>query len=1030
MSKVVLYMSMSLDGFITGPDDGIDHGLGVNGERLHDWLQTWSRATPEELAAELAMRGWPNADAQACEALKQLYPAMLASGRPVQVRTFHSWFAALLGGAPLSLLEHLGLPARYELLLDDGEAVARVWRRFYLAVAREPRARADYEASVTVHGRFMTQKALGTALARRVEFARADDHGAVADAVKPMGEQFPQFAGASEPAQILGLPEVRGALLAAARVLGRATARTFLAKGSELEQAVAAGDLDAVIGALLTDKMQPRKFNDVLAGTPAVAEAQALARDLVAARCQHDARLHHERVTRLGRILLREYAALKREHGWVDMNDVERAALEMLSNPVLSGWIQERLDQQVRHLLVDEFQDTNPMQWQALHEWLASYAGAGAGAPSVFVVGDPKQSIYRFRRAEPQVFRAAQKFIVEELGGDRLSCDHTFRNAPDVLRAVNEVFIAAQGGFEYEGFRPHTTESKEQGELACLPKIPRDARAARAAASNVLEWRDSLTVPRETPEERLVTLECRQAAEWIAGELADGAKPGDFLVLARKRDRLREMEEALRALQVPAQQPENTDLCEAPEVQDLAALLDVLVTTSHDLSLARALKSPLFGVADSDLVALALLARRQQQDGPALPWYELLQSADAPSAALLAARENLRRWKTWVDTLPPHDALEHIYRDGDVLARFAAAAPVALREVTLANLRALLGAALSVQGGRYLTPYAFVRALKAGGIEGPAVAAKGVVRLLTVHGAKGLQAPVVLMLDTDGSPPPAETMGVLCEWPGESPAPWRFAFLASESRPPACSDEALRVEFDARRREELNGLYVAMTRAERRLVVSAIEPHRRVQTTWWDRLQPLAEAELEPQPAEPPAVTANADFELRVLPIVETTAQPPQADEEDSDIARFGRAMHRLLEFAAGSQADFPASRLRRVAREFALDNATLDRAATMARRILQGEGAWAWDPAAIDWHGNEVALFHQGELLRLDRLVRRKDGAWWVLDYKSASSPQHQPQLQAQLVRYREAVRAAYPGAEVRAAFLTGGGVVVELGP
>ena len=91
--------------------------------------------------------------------------------------------------------------------------------------------------------------------------------------------------------------------------------------------------------------------------------------------------------------------------------------------------MQQRLDAQVRHLLIDEFQDTSPLQWQALHGWLQAYAGAGGGAAlSVFIVGDPKQSIYRFRRAEPRVFAAAQDFVCEGLGGARLACDHTRRN--------------------------------------------------------------------------------------------------------------------------------------------------------------------------------------------------------------------------------------------------------------------------------------------------------------------------------------------------------------------------------------------------------------------------------------------------------------------------------------------------------------------------------------------------------------------------------------------------------------------------
>src|SRR6185436_1976396 len=123
-----------------------------------------------------------------------------------------------------------------------------------------------------------------------------------------------------------------------------------------------------------------------------------------------------------------------------------------------------------------------------------------------------------------------------------------------------------------------------------------------------------------------------------------------------------------------------------------------------------------------------------------------------------AIAATLGRWQSLVARWPPHDALQAIYEEGDVLARFAEAAPATLRDSMLANLRALLGAALAIAGGRYLTPYAMVRALKAGGIPGPAVAATGVVRLLTVHGAKGLQAPVVLLLDTDAAAARPETM--------------------------------------------------------------------------------------------------------------------------------------------------------------------------------------------------------------------------------------------------------------------------------
>ncbi|MES2938043.1 MAG: UvrD-helicase domain-containing protein [Pseudomonadota bacterium] len=1001
-------------------------------QRLHEWLAAWSAVEPEQLAGELRARGVAAPTPELQQTLKDLYAALLGSGRPVQIRTFHSWFAALLSSAPLAVLEHLGLPAQYELLEDDKQAVSRVWRRFYMAIARDPAARRDYERSVAAYGRSQTQKALEGALSKRVEFALADANGVVEASVKPMGAQFPDFADCEEPIDLLARDDVRAMLQAAARALGTASQPTFSAKGAELEAALSYGDLDRVMQALLTQAEEPRKFSDKLAGIDAVRAAQALVQRIVAARCQHEAWQHQQRMLRLSRRLLDEFAQLKREQGWIDMNDVERAALLLLSDEVLAGWIQEKLDVQVKHLLIDEFQDTNPLQWQALHAWLSGYAGAGGRGPSVFLVGDPKQSIYRFRRAEPQVFAAAQRFVVEGLDGDRLSCDHTHRNAPRVLAVVNQAMEAAQQAGEYEGYREHTTQSAAEGHGYVLPQVPREAKVVVTLQTG--EWRDSLTVARDQPEEKLVALECRQAAAWIAAEIRGGTPPGELMVLARKRDRLAAMEAELRALHVPTQQPEQTDLSEAPEVQDIVALLDVLVSPTHDLSLAQVLKSPLFGLQEDALVDLAVRARAEREQGRAASWFELLREPEGLIAPLQNVGATLLRWKGLVDRWPPHDALQAIYEDGDVLARYARAMPSTMRRHALANLRALLDAALAVRGGRALTPYAFVRALKAGGVPGPAVAEANVVRLLTVHGAKGLEAETVLLLDTDNAAARAETMGVICDWPGEAAAPVRFSFLASESRPPACNADALAAERVARQREELNALYVALTRARRRLVLSSVQPANAGSgASWWQRVSPLCEPlAVQAQPVEDSlAAQTEGEFLLNTVPV------PPRQHsllsgldriEPETPAARFGRAMHFLLEHGAQG-GELGGSLMRRAARDFGLDDATLRDAGAMARRIAQGEGAWAWDPRMIDWQGNEVELLHQGERLRLDRLVRRRDnGEWWVLDYKSLAAPERQDQLVAQMRRYREAVMQANPGATVRAAFLTGQGKLVPL--
>jgi ATP-dependent helicase/nuclease subunit A len=173
-------------------------------QRLTEWLEEFAKATPEQLEKELLIRGiGPQAARELREPLRNLYQTLLVQGRPVQIRTFHSWFAALLRTAPLSVLEALGLPTAYELLEDDAQAVAQVWRPFHMRLLREPEARQDYEAVVATHGRFQTERALEAALQRRVEFALADAQGAVLASVPHFSEHFPEFSGVEEPLAVL-----------------------------------------------------------------------------------------------------------------------------------------------------------------------------------------------------------------------------------------------------------------------------------------------------------------------------------------------------------------------------------------------------------------------------------------------------------------------------------------------------------------------------------------------------------------------------------------------------------------------------------------------------------------------------------------------------------------------------------------------------------------------------------------------------------------------------------------------------------
>ena len=1037
-------------------------------QRLQQWLSDFATRREGEtdeawharLDNELRIRGiepqrWPDLR----QTLQKLYPALLAYGRTVQIRTFHSWFAALLRSAPLKVLQDQGLPSAYELLEDDQDAVAEVWRRYLGDVARDADLREDYAALVRALGRSRAHEALEAALARRVEFTLADEAGRIDDAVPAFGTYYPRLAGVAAPADWLMLREPGRALLLAAAEALLPGARTFAECGAKLKAAVAAGDWASAQDALLTKGGDPRKFNDKLAGIDDVRAAQEEVLAVRRAEQQQAAREHHLRMARLTRPLIRAFAQLKLDRGWVDMTDIERAAHTLLSDSDYSAAVQERLDARVRHLLIDEFQDTNPLQWQALHAWLAGYVGAGGGQtpPSVFIVGDPKQSIYRFRRADPRVFAAAQDFVVHGLGGDRLACDHTHRNTPAVLGAVNQVMGQAQAAGEFSGYRTHTTQSGVTGEVLALPLIPRPDKAAAGAEEDEDDapaWRDSLTTPRVTLEEKLNMLEARQAARWIAARVAAGRAPSDIMVLARRRLPLGLLQAELRQYGIPCEQPEQQVLGDLPVVQDVLALVDALVSPGNDLSLARALKSPLFGLADEALVQIALAVKAARTDGGDAPagagraapaWLDLLPKVQLPAHDSAALHADLMLYQGWLRSLPPHDALQAIYTHRDALARFAAAAPPAERDHAVAQLRALLGAALQVQGGRFLTAYQWVRALRRQRLMAPRHAAPDAVQLLTVHGAKGLEAEDVLLVDTASGLRTRSEATALIDWPGDAPAPTRFVFLANGNAPPPSAEDLARQEVDAQAREELNALYVGMTRARERLVLSGVTPHRQPATSWWQRIEPLAAPLPVPEAPPAPARDAASAATFSMLDLPPAPVQPAQAAIEievmrieadplstpPTDASRLGEAMHWLLENAHDSPEGWRPERLSQARTRYALTPDQASRAEALARRIFTGEAAWAWSADEVLQAFNEVELTHEGQRLRIDRLVRRRASAeqpeaWWVLDYKSAFHPERDPLLQAQMARYRAAIERLHPGQPVRVAFLTGDGRVV----
>ncbi|MDP2254161.1 MAG: 3'-5' exonuclease, partial [Thiobacillus sp.] len=345
----------------------------------------------------------------------------------------------------------------------------------------------------------------------------------------------------------------------------------------------------------------------------------------------------------------------------------------------------------------------------------------------------------------------------------------------------------------------------------------------------------------------------------------------------------------------------------------------------------------------------------------------------APTTTLARAARLLTRWRAHCGALPVHDLLDRIYFEGDVEACYAAAVPEAMRPQVAANLRAFMQLALTQDAGRYPTLAGFVRELAsliddADAAPGEGLAADGenAVRLLTIHGAKGLEAPIVWLLGGSDHAR-GDCYAVLAPWPPEAPRPVHFSLFGKLEDRGAAREGWFQEEADLAQRESDNLLYVALTRAAQALIVSGDAGRNawlaRVDAAWKNLALPV---DLPCAVAEAPsAISVPARIEA---PAVGQRVVPPAANP----IAAGGELFHACLETLAppGASRDLSA-----LAARLGLET-QLDTTEAAARALLaQPHLARFFDPAQYRRAYNEWALLDgSGRLQRLDRVVEFDD--------------------------------------------------------
>ncbi len=1052
--------------------------------RLQQWLRDLAMGDDDSVRRFFAERGVEALSAAQLHCARSLYSSVLRAQPGITISTFHGWFMQVMQRAPMNVDVMQGM----SLLERAGSVQEEAWEEMLEQMRRQPDSpeAQNMQWLFDECGLFNTRKLLFNFLARRADwwaYTRGSDT-VLTYALENLSDDLAVDMDSDPVEAWHAHSDSREALFDFALQLSRNGTDAQQAKAGELEQAWTDSKpeecFEKLWGSLFTGKNEPRSFKPTKMQD---AEALLLARENLFDRMQsvRDA-LAEQRAYRLneavlhcGVALLDRYQALKAQKQQMDFSDLEWQLCRLLQQSEHAETMQYKLDSRYRHVLLDEFQDTNPLQWQILRAWFDASV-AVESQPTVFVVGDPKQSIYRFRRADARLFGVAREYLREHFAADTLGNSWTRRNAQPVVDAVNAVFREQPDGFE---FVEHQTFRRDlPGRVMVLPLATPGLKEEAAAESGALALRDPLTTQRAEADAGARHQEARMFAAQLQAMIGcrlvgDRGKErpatcGDIMVLVRSRTHLQIYEEALRARHIPFISSRRGGLLDTLEAEDVQALLMFLITPFADLALAQVLRTPIFACSDEDLMLLGI-GNRESGTGSLDPgsgatgsgenlagstksgirdtkpsWWSRLQHATIQGGAspvLQRTGRLLLDWLALADKLPVHDLLDRIYFEGEVIARYTAVLAPEMRAKVVANLNAFMEIALSVDAGRYPSLPRFLQELHElrdsaddAPDEGRLGTAGNAVRIYTVHEAKGLEAPIVWLLDAHAERKSREDNDVLLDWPPQAEHPAHFSLYADQSsrgrkRAPLFAQDAAQ-----QAREEMNLLYVAMTRAQQVLMVSGNQGAREVtQTTWYGRIAAVAGNQQEPflpelsvavqssqgSTAPHSAPPAGSGREANLPPVVPAgkRAAPRTAQQQR------GIWLHGLLQYLTEGEMDKAA-----LQRRLAIPAEEIDALWQQAQHLLTLPPlARFFDVRQYGSACNEMPYVNaQGELKRIDRLVEF-DSEVWVLDYK-LGDPEDAARYDAQMQEYRAAMQSVYAGKRVHCALLFASGTLLEV--
>ncbi|WP_414642776.1 double-strand break repair helicase AddA [Bradyrhizobium sp.] len=826
-------------------------------ERVFTTLGHWVTLDDGALDAAIRDAGIAHPTVQLRKSARELFASALETPGGLKVQTIHALCTRLLQQFPFEA----NVPARFTVLddRDQTEMMERASLAVMLDASRAPDnavGRALLAAMANAADVTFKDVVREACLSRDHFMAWTDAAGgadaAAAQVSAALGVEIDDRLDDIDQ-EIVDGPNLPRSLWQRAAVALAASSNADQAQAARLAEAMRATDtakVDEYLCVFLTDAKTPRasvvtnsfrkknadfgdRFDAEVDRLPPLIEK----RRAIMVRDRTEALLH------IAIAVAANYRREKAERGLLDYDDLIDKTLALLASGA-SGWVHYKLDRGVDHVLIDEAQDTSPRQWDIIAHIISEFT-AGAGARdgvmrTVFAVGDEKQSIFSFQGAAPREFDARRwelkkKFEDAELRFESIPLTYSFRSGQAILRSVDHVFrdeaiyrsIHAEKAYPLHEALPDAGPSQiDLWELSVADE-KQDIEGWRAPFDGVPVTSAEVKLSKRIQSEigRLV------AGGTMTGRLGNRRRLsyGDVLVLVRRRGNLFDaVIQAIKHAGIPVAGADRLKLTEHIAIIDLMNLADALLLPQDDLALAVALKSPLFNLDEDELFRLAWNRKGSLRDA--------LTAHAAESGNFRSALERLAECERRFRTETPFSFFAWLL-GGDqgrarILRRLGHEANDALDEFLELAMSYERKAPASLQG--------FMAWLRAADTEvkRDMEISRDEVRVMTVHGAKGLEAPVVIMADTTTSPSDTQRLRLihLLQGNGGKAVVW----AGRKAEDPPCVAEARDAMLEETEHEYRRLLYVAMTRAADRLIVAGCMPGNRNSVradSWYDLIK-------------------------------------------------------------------------------------------------------------------------------------------------------------------------------------------------